>query len=310
MQAMAGPDKRDNWTNAIPFDEIPDYVAACTDSGLKGKRLGVSRNLMAVDIDPTANTDPKAFEIALDVLRSAGAEIVDNIDLPCSAAYPNDTTGDDDTQTPGFSIVGADFLSNLPEKYLNLLKENPNNITSVQDLRDFTRQDPKEAFPRIDTTAWDNYIHFGINNTDPSYWSNVTAIESFLGPLCLTGAMEKYKLDAVVLPTPYVVLPASGLGLPVVTVPLGRSPDGTPVTLSDTGNLVLSSPNGPFGISFSGPAFSEETLFAIAYDFEQRTNVRTSIKPYIVPKTELTHVVRKRCLGERGSKGACIKGFE
>ncbi|KAM0253375.1 hypothetical protein ACHAQJ_007270 [Trichoderma viride] len=294
MQAMAGPDKRDNYTDAIPFAEMPDYVAACTDSGLKGKRLGVSRNMMAVDIDPTANTDPEAFERALDVLRSAGAEIVDNVDLPCSAAYSDATNDDNGTQKPKFSAVGADFLSNLPEKYLNLLKENPNNITSVQALRDFTRRDPREAFPQMDTAAWDSYLHFGINNTDPSYWSNITTVEYLLGPFCLTGAMEKYKLDAMVLPTPYIVLPASGIGLPAVTVPLGRSPDHTPLTLSDTGNLVLSSPNGPFGISFSGPAFSEEKLFAMAYDFEQRTNVRTSIKPHIVPKTELMHVVRKR----------------
>ncbi|KAL7789779.1 amidase-like protein [Trichoderma ceciliae] len=308
MQAMAGPDKRDNYTDAIPFDEIPDYVAACTDSGLKGKRLGVSRNMIATNIDPSASTDPEAFEKALDVLRSAGAEIIDNIDLLCAAAYANETDSSGNSSTSAFSVVGADFLSSLPGKYLNLLKENPNNITSVQDLRDFTRDDPQEAFPRVDTTAWDGYLHFGINNTDPSYWSNVSAIETLLGPLCLTGALEEYQLDAMVLPTPYTVLPASGLGLPVVTVPLGRSPDDTPISLSDRGNLILSSPNGPFGIAFSGAAFSEETLFAMAYDFEQRTNVRTSIQPLVLPKTELAHVVRKRCL--RDPKADCGKGFE
>ncbi|RFU79559.1 amidase [Trichoderma arundinaceum] len=311
MQAMAGPDKRDNYTAAIPFDEIPDYVAACTDSGLKGKRLGVSRNMMATNIDPTADSDPEAFEKALDVLRSAGAEIIDNIELLCAVGYPDDTSSDDSSSpspsasSSGFSIVGADFLSNLPEKYLSFLKQNPNNITSVRDLRDFTRQSPLEAFPRVDTMAWDSYLHTGINNTDPTYWSNVTAIEYFLGPMCLTGALEKYELDAMVLPTPYTVLPASGLGLPVVTVPLGRSPDSTPITPSDRGNLTLSSPNGPFGIAFSGPAFSEETLFAMAYDFEQRTNVRTSIKPYIVPQTELKQIVHKRCLRDPKSAAGC-----
>ncbi|OPB46699.1 Amidase [Trichoderma guizhouense] len=319
MQAMAGRDKQDNYTDAIPFDEIPDYVAACTNSGLKGKRLGVSRNTMATDIDPSANTDPEAFEKALDVLREAGAEIIDNIDLPCNIPFTGHTKerrsnlASNDSSTDAsflavFSIVGADFLSDLPEKYLSLLKENPNNITSVSDLRDFTRDDPQEGFPRFDTTAWDGFLKFGLNNTDPSYWSNVTADRELLGPLCFTGALEKYKLDAMVLPTPYSVLMASGLGLPVVSVPLGRAPDDSPIIPSDRGKLILSAPNGPFGIAFSGPAFSEEKLFAMAYDFEQRTNVRTSIKPFISPTTELAHVVRKRCLQD--PRGACGKEFK
>ncbi|OTA03369.1 Amidase [Trichoderma parareesei] len=311
MQAMAGPDKRDNYTDAIPFDEPPDYVAACTGSGLKGKRLGVSRNAMEADLDPTAKTDPEAFEKALDVLRAAGAEIIDNVDLPCALAVPDDPQSSEPSFSlvaAIFSIVGADFLSDLPTKYLNLLKENPNNISSVQELRDFTRDNPREGFPRIDTGSWDNFLSFGINNTAPSYWSNVTAITEFLGPLCFTGALEKHRLDAMVLPTPHSVMMASGLGLPVVSVPLGRSPDDTPVIKSDQGNLILSAPNGPFGIAFSGPAFSEEKLFAMAHDFEQRMNVRPTIKPFISPKTELAQVVRKRCVGDSG--GPCGKAFK
>ncbi|PTB66530.1 amidase-like protein [Trichoderma citrinoviride] len=310
MQAMAGPDTRDNYTDAIPFDELPDYVAACTDSGLKGKRLGVSRNTMAADIDPTAKTDPEAFERALDVLRAAGAEIIDDIELPCTQAFANDLQGQDppfSIVAAVFSIVGADFLSDLPTKYLDLLKENPNNISSVRELREFTRENPHEGFPRFDTGSWDNFLSFGINNTAPSYWSNVTAITEYLGPLCFTGALDKYKLDAMVLPTPHSVVMASGLGLPVVSVPLGRSPDDTPIIESEQGNLILSAPNGPFGIAFSGAAFSEEKLFAMAYDFEQRMNVRPTIKPFISPKTELAQVVRKRCVGDRG--GACGKAF-
>lgn len=112
----------------------------------------------------------------------------------------------------------------------------------------------------------------------------------------------------MVHPTPYSVVMAAGLGLPVVSVPLGRAPDDSPIIPSDRGKLILSAPNGPFGIAFSGPAFSEEKLFAMAYDFEQRTNVRTSIKPFIEPKTELAHVVRKRCLRDPG--GACGKEFK
>lgn len=305
MQAMAGRDGYDNYTSAIPFDEIPDYVAACKDSGLKGKRIGVSRNIITPNFDPGYDSDPAAFKRALDVMRSAGAEVVDNINLACSVAYQAyvQTNNVSAHPKPVFAPAGADLLSDLPTKYLNLLTHNPNNITSLEDLRDFTRRDPREDYPDFSTSGWDNYLSLGINNTNPTYWSNVTLEKNFFGNECIAGAIEQHNLDAMVTPTLYAVLAAPPLGLPVISVPLGRSPDGAPTILSDWGNLAVSAPNGPFGISFSGLAFSEEKLFAMAYAFEQRTNVRKSIQPWVAPKTELVDVVRKRCLASPRSEG-------
>lgn len=42
-----------------------------------------------------------------------------------------------------------------------------------------------------------------------------------------------------------------------------------------------------------GRKFSEEKLISMAYAFEQRTKVRNTVQPYIVPKTELSDVVGK-----------------
>lgn len=291
MKAIAGVDKNDNYTEAIPFKDIPDYVAACTSSGLKGKRLGVSRNMLARNIDVTAHTAPEEFEKALDILRDAGAEIVDNVYMGCADALPQNGTTTPPTG-PVFSIPGADFLVNFPE-YLSHLKTNPNNITSVEDLRAFTRKHPREGYSVVDTGNWDNFLEIGVNNTAPEFWNNVTLIEYILGPYCFTGAMEEHKLDAMVMPTPYSVLTAAGLGFPVVTVPLGKAPADAPVVPSEQGRTTLSAPNGPFGISFAGMAFSEESLFGMAYAFEQRTKVREKVKPYKQPRTELADIVGK-----------------
>jgi amidase len=46
-----------------------------------------------------------------------------------------------------------------------------------------------------------------------------------------------------------------------------------------------------FGLSFLGARFSEAKLIGLAYAFEQETKVRDKVQPYIVPKTELAHVV-------------------
>jgi amidase len=88
-------------------------------------------------------------------------------------------------------------------------------------------------------------------------------------------------------------LPALG-GLPIINVPLGRHPDDSDVLMDQRGHLVQSGPNIPFGISFMGRAWSEETLLGFAYAFEQRTMVRRKIVPYIMPKTELRRQVKSR----------------
>ena len=76
-------------------------------------------------------------------------------------------------------------------------------------------------------------------------------------------------------------------GLPLITVPLGRFPEGTPIELNPKGTMVSIAPNVPFGISFIGRRWSEEKLIAVAYAFEQITRVRETIRPQIAPRFEL-----------------------
>ena len=46
-----------------------------------------------------------------------------------------------------------------------------------------------------------------------------------------------------------------------------------------------------FGLSFLGARWSEAKLIGLAYAFEQRTMVRDKVQPYIVPSTEIEHVL-------------------
>ncbi|EQL02519.1 hypothetical protein G6O67_007905 [Ophiocordyceps sinensis] len=278
LSAIAGPDPKDNYTSAFPFDRVPDYAGACNETALKGRRLGVPRNLISFD-----DSDPSmaAFESALVVLREAGAEIVDDLIFP----------GMDMLAENASTIVeNSDIATNLPH-YLSLLTSNPNNITSLQDLRQFTQEDPREEFPQRDILVWDEVLAQGFDNNSPEVQSNRAAIAYLVGQLGLTGALKNFTLDAVVLPTQSAILAAALLGTPVVTVPLGRLPDSTPFEPNDFGNLNATGPNLPFGIAFSGDKWSEESLIGMAYAFEQRTKVRDTIKPLVQPKTELRDVV-------------------
>lgn len=283
LQAIAGPDKYDNYTLAQPFNgTLPDYVAACKLDALKGKRIGVPRNAIGsrnVVSAPVLD----AFELALGVLEEAGAIIVDNTNYTAYDQYRN-------SAAEGF-VLDADFVANLAS-YLAQLTYNPNNVTSLSDVRDFTQSFLPEDYPDRDTAVWDESLALNFTNTSPKFW-NYYQQDLFLGGAGgLLGALDTYDLDAVVVPTNVASGISAIIGAPLVTVPLGSYPANTTVRMNSRGDLVDTAPNVPFGISFAGKLWSEESLIGFAYAFEQRTGVREMVKPYLSPKTELADVLK------------------
>jgi amidase len=284
LSAIAGYSPYDNYTSAIPFDTIPDYVAACRFDGLKGKRIGIPRNVISGRASPNPVID--TFDSIIPILRSAGAIIIDNANWTGYAELSNSSYGD--------VVLEADFITDLPESYLSNLIRNPNNINSVPQLLNFTHSFPLEDWPERDTEIWEDALSLGYDNTSPEFWGNYTAQLYLAGPLGVTGALTNYSLDALILPTDYSPGVPAIIGTPVITVPLGKLPEDTPVRKNRFGNLNATYPGAPFGLSFMGPKWSEEMLVGMAYAFEQRTQVRDTITPYVQPVTELVDVVNKR----------------
>ncbi|KAI3393604.1 hypothetical protein diail_3908 [Diaporthe ilicicola] len=291
LSAIVGKDSLDNYTSAIPFDAegFPDYVSACQPAALTGKRIGVTRGLIDLDLlgVPKEADLPlmTAFNNSLSTIRSAGATVIDDIFLPGWREYVKDRYMS--------TALGADLLTDIP-KYLSHLDSNPHNISSLQDIWNFTHDYPDEEYPTRDTAVFDYALESGMNNTHPHFWSNRTHALHLIGNLGILGAIKNHSLDAIVLPTYFAQFPPAMLGTPAVTVPMGRYPDDMPIIKNDFGNLVELGPNIPFGISFLGESFSEEKLIGMAYAFEQRTMVRQKVHPYIYPKTEIRDIVQAR----------------
>lgn len=283
LQAIAGKDPDDNYTSAIPYDPLPDYVAACNYSSLRGKRIGIPRNV----IYPEQEDQPvlAAFEAAIQTVKRAGATVVDNLNITAYALdqYLNGNTS--------LIVLDADFVSDLPNNYLSKLTYNPENVHNLEDVRNFTQSFPPEDYPDRDTGVWDGALALGFNNTDPRFWAAYQINLQTAGPQGILGLLTNYSLDVLMLPTDFSPgLPAL-VGTPVVTVPLGFYPQNTTIIKNMRGTLVETDPNIPFGLSFLGPAWSEADLIGYAYAFEQRTMVRNQKQPYILPATELVNVV-------------------
>jgi amidase len=160
LQAIAGIDKLDNYTSAIPDGILPDYIAACKLSGLSGLRIGIPRNVIPLESDNTTGPVMEAFEQALDELHAAGATVVDNTNFTAAVEFWN-------SNLPGI-ILNADFVVNL-QTYLASLTYNPKNITTLAELREFTHSYPLEDYPVRDTGLWDQALD-NWNNTDPRFW--------------------------------------------------------------------------------------------------------------------------------------------
>lgn len=290
LNAIAGHDSNDNYTSAIPFaqDTLPDYVNACRLSALQGKRVGVPRHLIDLSDHfenvPDGIMEPlmASFNRSLDVIRSAGAVVVEDVLFPGWEAYVK-------ARHMQYTLL-ADLFTDLP-RYLSKLTVNPNNITNLYDLQSFTHLYGPEVWPARDTVVFDVALDMEMDNTSPLFWSNRTLGLHLSGDLGILGALKNHTLDAIVLPTYFAEKAPAMVGSPAVTVPMGVYPPGTPVVHNGYGDLVQLGPNIPFGISFLGDRFSDESLVGMAYAFEQRTKIRDTVKPYMQPQTELRHVV-------------------
>jgi len=287
LSIIAGKDVNDAYTNAQPFATPPDYTAALKYKALRGKRIGVPRNTFkytgSENIDKPIQD---AFEDSLDVLRQAGATIVENTNFTAFDAYWADYS----SGVGAINVVlAADFLVDFPA-YLAQLTSNPNNITNLADLSAFVKSFPLEDYPDRDVAVFDLILGLGFDSTSPifaqllaqvTYWGTVGGI---------TGALATYQLDALVAPTLFSYGVPAIAGTPVITVPMGKYPRNTQVVTGPRGFTQVA-PNVPIGLSFIGDKWTEEALIGFAYAFEQRTMVRRRVRPVVKPTTQLKDVV-------------------
>ncbi|KAK4696798.1 hypothetical protein P7C71_g1193, partial [Lecanoromycetidae sp. Uapishka_2] len=219
-----------------------------------------------------------AFEAAINIVQGAGANVVDQADF---------TTFDTHAFGRNASIVlGTDFIAGLSD-YFAQLTYNPNDVHNLHDIAQFTKDDPREENSDRGIYVWERELERNITNDSQESYDAYQANLRMAGRDGVIGVLDRYKLDALIMPTfASFQLPAIA-GLPVITVPLGFYPSKTPLSMNLKGTMVNVAPNIPFGIAFVGRRWSEETLISLAYAFEQRTMAREKMRPFVRPTFEL-----------------------
>ncbi|KAG7002218.1 tRNA(thr) (cytosine(32)-N(3))-methyltransferase [Physcia stellaris] len=195
LQAIAGRDPDDNYTSAIPFDVLPDYVGACNYSSLRGKRFGIPRNI--IYDEPGDEPVLAAFEAAVQLIKRAGGIIIDNTNI---TAYALDQYFNGNASS---IVLDADFVSDLPGEYLSKLTYNPQNVQDLADLSNFTHEYAPEDYPDRNTAVWDESLALGYGNTDPRFWAAYQINLETAGPQGILGLLANYTLDALIVPTDF-----------------------------------------------------------------------------------------------------------
>ena len=235
-----------------------DFLKA---DGLHGARIGIARKFHT---GYSEHTD-QVFEHALEVLRSCGAELVDDVDIPGNAELRANLEGADEGSE--VLVLDYEFKADLA-KYL-ATRADP----AIHTLADLIRFNAEHAAEEMPYFAQEQLLRAEARGplTDELYRRAVEYNKTFARGFA--ALFEERHFDALVAPTnaPACVIDlfdgdrrlggsskaAAVSGFPLITVPAGFVADRLPI-----------------GLTFMGPALSEPTLLKLAFAFEQAHPVR------------------------------------
>jgi Asp-tRNA(Asn)/Glu-tRNA(Gln) amidotransferase A subunit family amidase len=250
FQVVAGEDPDDSVTAAARQHVVMNYAASLVGDGLKGARIGVLRQAYERD-----TTDPEIVQVfmrAVDDLRRAGATIIDPTPVDLSQARRPQGSG----SCGGFKYDMNRYLAAQGDRV---------PVHSVDEIIKSRRFHPSVQ-SRLESSQLGEGPDSQACQAEREYRDAVRA--------AVVRTMDSLKLDAFVYPTwsnpPRLIgdlntphgdnsqFFSPTTGFPAINVPMGFTRGGTL----------------PAGLTVFGRAWSEPTLFKLAYAYEQATRHR------------------------------------
>jgi amidase len=279
------PDPNDPATRACAPPANRDYTRFLRRGALKGARIGIPRAFFydAVSTPGVTGglnaTRKTVMESAIDVLRKAGATVVDPADIP--SAVTRDAARNVLLRTPCSGVAGAkghDADCSIVFKYgmkrdfnawlTSLGAAAP--VKTLTELRAWNRDHQRAGTLKYGQAELDNSDEMDLDADRARYLSDRAKDVELAGRDGIDAAIAVHKLDALLFPASRGALVAALPGYPSIIVPFGTVP-------SDGG---ASLPPGfdpkpaPFGVTFTAGACTEPRLIELAYGFEQATKRR------------------------------------
>jgi amidase len=255
LSVLAAADPDDPASAAGPRPAV-DYTACLDEAALDGARIGVWR----AGSDGAGSATLAVLDAAVTRLRQAGATVLDPVDLP----------GAEQIDGPEFTALLHEFKHAL-NGYLGALPGD--HPATLAELIAYNSRHASTVLARFGQEIFERAEAVSGNPADPELVAARRAAGR-LARAALDTPLGEGRLDAVIALTAnpaclidYVLgdhdvfhssTPAAVAGYPSVTVPAGQ----VPVPGGNGAGL-------PVGLSFTGPAWTEPRLIALAHAFER-----------------------------------------
>ena len=267
LGALAGPDSADPATRRSARKAPQDYSSSLQKDGLRGSRIGVARKMAG-----TNRRTLEIFDSNVEVLRQAGAILVDPVDVP----------GYDKFTKSEVEVLSFEFKTGL-NRFL-ATRTSSARVRTLADIIKFNEDHKDKVMPYFGQERMTASQAKG-SLSSPKYRRALATARRLARTEGLDVCFRRHRLDAIVVPSggpAWLIDLANGdainwdmestsppavAGYPHITVPAGYI-FGLPV-----------------GLSFIGKAWAEPTLLKLAYAFEQATSIRRP--PLFLPTAKL-----------------------
>ena len=245
LGALTGIDKKDVATYKSEGRSQQDYTSYLSMNGLNGARIGIFNNAPK-EYYESGEYDEHLFEDAIQTLIEQGANVIEDIEIPSFDRKWN-------WGVPLYELKHSldNFLAKMPSHM---------PVHSILELTRFNKTIEEKAL-KYGQDKLENRVKFPNTLRNPEYLTSKIEDLYFSQEQGIDYALEQYKLDAILFPSYIGSTISAKAGYPSIAVPAGYMDSGR-----------------PFGITFSGTAFSEGILIKIAFAFEQATKHRKAPK--------------------------------
>lgn len=247
LNVMAGEDPADAMTAPSTTHVQNDYTARLHLTSLKGKRFGVLRSMSG-----RHRGVRRLLDETLDVLRKAGAEVIDDVEIQHYR----------DAGSASWGAMLTEFRQDL-NHYLTARGGNVQSLSEVIAFNEAHRPEElshfeQEFFIEAETRGSPEALAKAVKLRDLA--------RRLSGPEGIDAALKKDRLDALICPT----------NDPAGRIDLGMGDANTRVfstTAAVAGYPHLTVPMGmaddlPIGLSFVGTAWSDARMLELGHAFE------------------------------------------
>ncbi|MBV8884888.1 MAG: amidase [Chroococcidiopsidaceae cyanobacterium CP_BM_RX_35] len=278
MDVLAASDPKNIWNPFLPGVLRPaSYTSYLNSKSLRGKVIGLPRPYIGKGDPANGPSYPldsqiaAAFEQAKQVLVAEGAKVVE-VDIPAyktwfvnrsSLGYNFFDTGDAESRAYGYEQLIEGYNNDQIKSFVDLLniipQDNPNYsyVKSNAALISSGQAQPFDQLPQVSQSL---HVIAKLRTEQYENFMKANGIDAFAFPtLNYLAPPLASQGDAVY--AVYGSLPArfeaNILGVPAITVPMGYSKEGIPMSLE-----------------FMGKYLDEADIISYAYDYEQATKLR------------------------------------